>query len=192
VCSRKEWVICDSVYVKMSSKSPRVSGFTTCDKPSNWSFNLLRLIRRHLRGIGDHIFQLSGQLTWRACALWVAAPIQQAISTIREDWAAMLSPHAPRFPAVKSHLPNVQRQHEVAVGHVEGLVFVEKLHVPVSQGSYGGIGVGPIGSVQLSLITLPMDNSRFFIRPALVFISSIFTRTFLLVKLNLCKGLPLN
>ena len=47
-----------------------------------------------------------------------------------------------------------------------------------------GIGVGPMGSVQESSTTFPIDNSRFLIRPVLVFISPIFMRTFLLVKLK--------
>jgi hypothetical protein len=56
-----------------------------------------------------------------------------------------------------------------------------------------GMGVGPIGSVQLSVVTLPIDNSRFLMKPVLVFISSIFILTFLVVKLrNLCKGLAIN
>ncbi len=54
-----------------------------------------------------------------------------------------------------------------------------------------GLGVGPMGSFQLSLTTLPMDSSRLFIWLLPVFISFILTCKFLLDKVdpNLCKGL---
>jgi hypothetical protein len=42
--------------------------------------------------------------------VWVEAPIRQASKTMRDCCAAMLMPHAPLFPAVRSHLPKVQRQ----------------------------------------------------------------------------------
>ena len=45
-----------------------------------------------------------------AIAELVAAPMAQANMTMRDDWVAISKPHAPRFPAVKSHLPKVQRQ----------------------------------------------------------------------------------
>ena len=53
-----------------------------------------------------------------------------------------------------------------------------------------GIGVGPMGSAHESSTSLPIEMSRFLMRPVVVFISSIFTRRFLVVKLvNLSKGL---